>query len=84
MKTRWQKFRQMQIDAGVLEARAAHELKIMQDDMDHLWLKKGKMNPAEVVIIDVSDHSRVCVQRVDNDKVYWVSTYYISERGAKK
>lgn len=84
MKTRWQKFRQMQIDAGVLEARAAHELKIMQDDMDHLWLKKGKMNPAEVVIIDVSDHSRVRVQRVDNDKVYWVSTYYISERGAKK
>jgi hypothetical protein len=79
MKTRWQKFRQMQIDAGVLEARAAHELKIMQDDMDHLWLKKGSMNPAEVVIIDVSGHDRVRVQRVDNDRVYWVYTCHLSK-----
>jgi hypothetical protein len=52
----------------------------MRDRQHPLILKKGRMRPGEVVVVDFSTAERVKIRRLDTGKTYWVSFYFLGDR----
>jgi len=68
----------------ILRERQRALIMDMRDRQYLLILKKGRMRPVEVVVVDLSTAERVKIRRLDTGKTYWVGFYFLSNSGGLK
>ncbi len=81
MKNPYSEWCKAQYQISALRAKQRSALMDMRNRQHPLILKKGRMRPVEVRIVDLSANlsDRVKIQRLDNGKSYWVSFFHLSD-----